>query len=177
MSRKKDLIGIYEAYNSGINEMLGISEPTASVSTMSVQPQTPSNNTQEVISFNNASEDEECYDYTNHSEKNIDMAKAEVFKIIKTANDLLNLLENSTKMEPWMLSKLVLACDYVCSVKSVVEYDDFENYCKEVQRGIGELGSGMMVVSKIKDMLHGEDIQVNEEVIKTAIYNIERLKS
>lgn len=176
MSRKSDLIGIYEAYSNGINEMLGISEPAQSTSAISTPPTTPSNTTPTVIDVA-PSEDEECYDTHNeHSEKNIDMAKSEVFKIIKTANDLLNLLETSTKMEPWMLSKLVLACDYLCSVKSVVEYDDFENYCKEVQDGLGEVGAGMMVVSKIKDMLHGEDIQVNEEVLKTAISNIQRLK-
>jgi len=175
MSRKSDLIGIYEAYHNCINEMLGISEPTSSPSAISVPPTSPSNTSQTVIELS-PSEDEECYHNDNHSEKNVDMAKSEVFKIIKSANELLNLLETSTKMEPWMLSKLVLACDYLCSVKSVVEYDDFENYCKEVDNGMGEVGAGMMVVSKIKDMLHGEDIQVNEEVLKTAILNIQRLK-
>jgi hypothetical protein len=170
MSRKSDLIGILETYNQSLNEMLGVSEPTSSPSfaaAKDVQP-TPTN-----LQIN--SEDEETLHH-NHVEKNIDMAKSEVFKIIKNSNDLLNLLSGTEKMEPWMLSKIVLACDYICSVKSVLEYEDFENYCKETQDGLDEVGSGMLVVSKIKDMLHGEDIQVNEEVLKTTIYNIEKLK-
>jgi len=176
MSRKSDLMGIYEAYNNSLNEMLGISEPTSSVSTISTQPQSPGNNTQTVIDMHAGSEDEECHD-SDHSERNVNMAKSEVFKIIKSANDLLNLLQNTTKMEPWMLSKLVLASDYLCSVKGVVEYEDFENYCKDTRDDLSDVGSSMMVVSKIKDMLHGEDMHVNEEVLKTAIINIERLKN
>jgi len=173
MSRKSDLIGIYEAYNNSLSEMLDISEPT---STISIQPQASNNNTQAVIDMHTGSQGGEYCD-GDHSERNVDMAKSEVFKIIKSANDLLNLLQDTTKMEPWMLSKLVLASDYLCSVKGVVEYEDFENYCKDTKDDLGDIGSSMMVVSKIKDMLHGEDMHVNEEVLKTAINNIERLKN
>jgi hypothetical protein len=149
MNKNKDLVNIYNVYTG--NQQL-------------------QNNKLEETKI-----EESCNEVS--GEDNIDMAKSEVFSIIKTSNDLMNLLANSQKMEPWMLSKLVKANDYISSVKSVLEYEDFENYCAQSQEDIADVNDGIMVVSKIKDMLAGEDMAVNEQVLKQIIFNIECLKS
>jgi hypothetical protein len=149
MNKNKDLVNIYNAYTDNHQ---------------------PRSNKITETKIN-----ESCNEVS--GEENIDMAKSEVFSIIKTSNDLMNLLANSQKMEPWMLSKLVKANDYISSVKSVLEYEDFENYCAQSQEDIADVNDGIMVVSKIKDMLAGEDMAVNEQVLKQIIFNIECLKS
>lgn len=116
------------------------------------------------------------HECSHEGEKNIDMAKSEIFNIIKSANSLLDLLSRSEKMEPWMLSKLVKASDYVSSVKNVMEYDDFENSCGCSQEDINDIDDGVTVVSKIKDMLSSENMFVNEEVLRQIIFNIECLR-
>lgn len=170
MSKKADLVNIYNKYSEIIEE-LNISEPAQSSGVFGTQPTVPSGNTAIKI---NTSEDEECE--THPGETNLEMAKAEIFKIAKSVNELMNLINTCSKMEPWMLSKLVKACDYVCAVKNVIEYDEFEKCQNDVTSGMNELNSGMIVVSKIKDMLSSEDINVNEEVLKQIIFNIECLK-
>jgi hypothetical protein len=104
------------------------------------------------------------------------MAKSELFKVMRAANDLMNLLQSSnTSVEPWQLSKLVKASDYVCAVKGSLEYDSFEKQCTDLQNGMHELSNGMGIVDQIKNMLSGEDLNVNEEVLRQVIFNIECL--
>jgi hypothetical protein len=111
----------------------------------------------------------------NQEDSNLSMAKSEVFKILKAANELMNRLQTSEKVEPWQLSKLVKASDYLCNVNSSVEYDEFEKCQQDLNSGINDINKGMVVVSKIKDMLASEDLTVNEEVLKNVIFNIECL--
>ena len=87
----------------------------------------------------------------------------------------MNFLQGADGLEPWQLSKLVKASDYLCSVASTVEYDEFEKCQKDLETGMRDVGRGMAVVSQIKDMLSGEDMSVNEEVLKNVIFNIECL--
>jgi len=172
MSRKSDLIGIYEVYKPTLNEMLGASEPGPSTTDIPSAPMQPASVA--TITIPNREDEEEDHSYC---ERGIDMSKSQVFNIIKSSNSLLNLLNNAKEIEPWMAAKITLACDYICTVRDSLEYDDFENYCSNSQDDLGDLGSSMVLVSRIKDMLKGEDMHVNEEVIKTAIDNIEKLKN
>jgi hypothetical protein len=108
---------------------------------------------------------------------NLQMAKSELYSILKSADTLMSRLQTATTIEPWQLSKLVKANDYVNSVSTSVEYDEFEKAQKDIECGMKDINKGMVVVSQIKDMLAGEDINVNEEVLKNVIFNIECLNS
>ena len=57
-----------------------------------------------------------------------------------------------------------------------MEYDQFERCQDDLIDGMRDIDSGMSVISRIKDMLAGEDISVNEEVLKQVIFNIECIK-
>jgi hypothetical protein len=177
MANKADLISIYNTYvNSVIEENLGIGEPSDAPSDMPSHPMQPSG--MHTISIPN-DESEECDHETSHSsheDSNLEMAKSEVYKILKSANELMNLLQCATSLEAWQLSKIVKASDYVCSVKGAVEYDEFEKCQDEMHQGMHDINNGMVVVSKIRDMLTGEDMGVNEEILKQVIFNIECLK-
>jgi hypothetical protein len=108
-------------------------------------------------------------------DSNVSMARSEIFKTVKSAQTLQKLLMGSvSELEPWMLSKITKAADYISSVASALEYDEFEKMSGEMESGLSEMGSPIVI--KVKDMLAGEPIGVNEEVIKQAIFNIECLK-
>jgi len=177
MANKADLISIYNTYrNNVIEENLGIGEPSDAPMGIPTHPMQPSGMHAVNIS---SDESEECNHEPScdgHEDSNLEMAKSEVYKILKSANELMNLLQCTTSLEAWQLSKIVKASDYVCSVRGAVEYDEFEKCQDEMQQGMHDINNGMVVVSKIKDMLTGENMGVNEEVLKQVIFNIECLK-
>ena len=117
------------------------------------------------------SEEEEHDVYDN---SNLEMAKSEVYKILKCADELMHILDESPKMEAWMLSKLVKASDFVSSVKDVLDYDIYD---KEMGGCMQDLSNGMHVVGQITSMLNGEGKEVNEAVIKRARFNLELIKN
>jgi hypothetical protein len=118
------------------------------------------------------SEDEEGYDV--HDDSNLEMAKSEVYKILKCADELMHILDESPKMEAWMLSKLVKASDFVSSVKDVLDYDIYD---KEMGGCVKDLSNGMDVVRQITSMLNSESLGVNEAVLRRAKFNLELLKN
>ena len=120
----------------------------------------------------NCSCGEEEYDVYDNS--NLEMAKSEVYKILKCADELMQILDSSPKMEAWMLSKLVKASDFVSSVKDVIDYDLYD---KEMSHDMSDLSNGMNLVGQITSMLSGECKAVNEAVIKRARFNLEILKN
>jgi hypothetical protein len=120
----------------------------------------------------NCSCGEEEYDVYDNS--NLEMAKSEVYKIIKCTDELMQILDSSPKMEAWMLSKLVKASDFVSSVKDVLDYDLYD---KEMSHDMSDLSNGMNLVGQITSMLSGESKAVNEAVIKRARFNLEILKN
>jgi hypothetical protein len=115
---------------------------------------------------------EEGYDVYDNS--NLEMAKSEVYKILKCADELMQILDSSPKMEAWMLSKLVKASDFVSSVKDVIDYDLYD---KEMGHDMSDLSNGMNLVGQITSMLSGECKAVNEAVIKRARFNLEIIKN
>jgi hypothetical protein len=119
-------------------------------------------------------ENEECEDDEDHDNGNIDMAKSELFKIMNYVKNIENSLKSSNKMEAWMLSKIIKAADYLCSVNGVLQYDAHK---KDVQEPADDFQNDMNLVSKIGTMLTGESKTVNEEVLKRAIFNLEIIKS
>ena len=113
-------------------------------------------------------------DYDVYDDSNLEMAKSEVFKILKCADELMHILRESPKMEAWMLSKLVKASDFVSSVKDVLDYDIYD---KEIGGCMKDLSNGMNLVGQITSMLNGEGKKVNEAVIKRARFNLELIKN
>lgn len=168
MGKLSDLKSIFETYNKNVVNELSISEPV-STSSIPSAPTSPSP-TSTVVIDEPYQENEECVD-----DSNCEMAKSEIFKLLKSANDLMNILQGNVSVEPWQLSKIVKASDYICSVKGSLEYDSFEKHCSDLNQGMNELSSGMEIVGKIKSMLSGEGMSVNEEVLKQVIFNIECL--
>lgn len=105
-----------------------------------------------------------------HEDSNLDMAKTEAFKIKKACDTLCQAMQGACKIEPWMLAKLVKASDYLCSVANVLEYD---NHGKSVEQPAQDFSNDMQLISKITGMLNGEGKEVNEAVLKRAIFNLE----
>lgn len=172
MGKLTDLTSIYETYQQNIVQELSISEPP-STSNIPSPPMIPATTSVAVMKSPLSQNDEECL---GEGESNSDMAKSELFKIMRSANELMNILQApSSKVEPWQLSKLVKASDYVCAVKGSLEYDSFEKHCSDFKDGMNELQSGMGIVSQIKGMLSGEGMEVNEEILRQVIFNIECL--
>lgn len=172
MGKLTDLTSIYETYQQNVVQELNISEPI-STSDIPSSPMAPATTSVAVLKRPLSQNDEECI---SDSESNSDMAKSELFKIMRSANELMNLLQApDSKVEPWQLSKLVKASDYVCAVKGSLEYDSFEKQCNDFNDGMNELQSGMGIVSQIKGMLSGEGMEVNEEILRQVIFNIECL--
>jgi hypothetical protein len=54
-------------------------------------------------------------------------------------------------------------------------YDNFEKYCHNDDAK--DINTGIAIASNIKGMLSGEDLEVNEAVLKNVIFNIECIKA
>jgi hypothetical protein len=109
-----------------------------------------------------------------HENANLDMAKSEIFKIKKYVTQLCSIINDSCKIEAWMLAKLVQASDYLCSVTGVLEYDNYE---RSVEQPVQDFSNDMHVVSRITSMLNSEGREVNEAVLKRAIFNLEMINN
>lgn len=116
--------------------------------------------------------EENCEDCEDSGDPNAEMAKSEVYNILNSAKKLMHLLKKSNKMEAWMLSKIIKASDYISSVSSVLEYEDYE---REVNQPCADFGNDMHLVTKITSMLNGEGKEVNESVLRRIIFNLELL--
>jgi hypothetical protein len=186
MSIKKEVNQLTEVYSSILKENadysvnVGIDPNEAGVGIMDVGATTgtdaPTNGIDELSPASAVVNDENCEKsmFSQTSEdSNLSMAKSEVFKIYKSACSLQKLLMSSDcVVEPWQLSKITKAADYVSSVVNSLEYDEFEKMAGELE---SEMSGGPVVV-KVKDMLAGEPLSVNEEVLKQVIFNIECIK-
>lgn len=109
-----------------------------------------------------------------HEDSNLDMAKSELFKIKKYVTELCSIVGSSCKIEPWMLAKLVKAADYLCAVTGSLEYDNYE---KQVEKPAQDFSNDMHLISRITGMLNGEGREVNEAVLKRAIFNLEMINN
>jgi hypothetical protein len=200
MSRKNSLLEISKAYEQILNEMnIGIdssAQNTLLKNTMKpyasqdkkiqfVIPKKQSSNQMFKSAMKGDLEGDKCPcdsgkcgeqndEEESGDDSNLNMAKSETYKILNYAKDLMELLEKTDKIEAWMLAKLANAADYLCSVRGVLEYEDYE---QNVKQCVDDLSSDMKIVTHINNMLSGENEHVNEEVLKRAIFNLEILRS
>lgn len=171
MNRKRDLANLGEVYGESIvNEMLAFG-PGAGRSA-SPSPSTP---TAVVIKKEEEQEDHLPPINTEDSETEASMAKSELYKIHKASRELYNIIKDCSDLEPWVFSKITVAASYLEGVKNYLEYDKFK---KEGEFGTDLEGAHQdNIVSRVKEMLHGEKKEVLEQVIRQVIFNLEALKT
>lgn len=175
MSRAAELTKLLEAYEKTMVNELNLG-PAAQTQNM-----VPSTNTATVIKLTDdkkpeGNEDCENCEDINHKETNgeseSDMAKNELYKLNKASKELYNLISDGENLEPWVFSKITVAASYIEGVKNYLEYNKF----KKGGEFNGEKDNHeFAVVSRIRDMLHGEGKEVLEGVIRQAIFNLEAL--
>lgn len=159
-----DVKSINEAYKAVVSELnLG---PGAE------QNVVPTQNQPTLIKVDGQEECEGLDDSSKTEESETYMAKNELFKTYKTCKELHNLLDDNENIEPWIFSKISVAASMLDGVKHYIEYNKF----REKGSFDGEHASHEHeVVSRIKNMLHGESKEVIETVLRQAIFNLEAL--
>lgn len=175
MSIKNEVNKLTDVYKNLLKENY---EQEADLSVPEVGPEDPNIYGNEALTFPEDSQSMMPQMHS-HEDTNKDMAKSELFKLSKAAQNLMQLLMSSGScgdIEPWMLSKITKAADYICAVNNALEYDEFERMGTEMGAGMAEMGGISPVSVKIKDLLAGEPLGVNEDVLKQVIFNIECLK-
>lgn len=169
MSRKSELVKISEAYGEVVVNEMGIS-PAAETTNM-----VPSTVSPTAIKITDTKpENGEDLIKTNNAETDSDMAKNELYKINKGAKELYELIGCGEDLEPWVFSKITLAASYIESVRNYLEYNKFK---KEGEFGSEQGNHEYKIVSRIRDMLHGESKEVVESVLRQAIFNLEAIRS
>lgn len=177
MSRAAELTKLLEAYEKTMVNELNLG-PAAQTQNM-----VPSTNTATVVKLADeekptGSEDcENCEDIKhtdNNGESESDMAKNELYKLNKASKELYNLISNGENLEPWVFSKITVAASYIEGVKNYLEYNKF----KQGGEFNGEKDNHeMAIVSRIRNMLHGESKDVLESVLRQTIFNLEALNT
>lgn len=170
MNRASELIKLSEAYATVINE-LGLSPAIEPANTV------PSTNTATVVKIKKQEDCETCDSAagsTSHPEEESNMVKNELYKLHKASKELYNLIGDGENLEPWVFSKITVAASYIEGVRNYIEYNKFKQQGEfQGEQDAHELN----VVSKIKDMLHGESKEVLGNVIRQAIFNLEALEA
>ena len=165
MNRKKDLVQLSEAYDSMIVNELGGFTPGDGRSTV------PTSNEPTTIAIKD--EPEDCEDmHTDENESESSMAKAELFKIHKATKELYELINKNHDIESWVFSKITVAASYLDGVR---HYLDYENFKKEGEFNIETKNHETNIVAKVREMLHGENKETVEGVLREAIFALEAL--
>jgi len=184
MSIKREVEQLTNVYSKLLNEQMdpnginiGVGPEMGDMGGMPIGQDSAPDFDDNMASFGQENGEDMMSPQVSNADTNASMARSEVFKISKYAEELMSMLKCSeTDVEPWQLSKITKAADYMCSVKNAIEYDEFEKMSGEMSSGLSEMGSSSPVVVKVRDMLAGEPLEVNEEVLKQTIFNIECIK-
>ena len=161
-----DIKNINEAYTTLVNELNLGPGPEQNVAPTQSQPKLIKVDKQEECEGMEATHDVE--------ESEAYMAKNELFKTYKTCKELHDLLEDGENIEPCIFSKITVAANMLDGVKHYIEYNKF----REKGSFDGEHASHELnVVSRIKNMLHGESKEVIESVLRQAIFNLEAIST
>jgi len=165
MSRKSELNNIRDTYIQVLNEELG-DLPVSSEVEHAVD--TPQQLPIPFISISQPHKSEGC-DTEDEVRR---MAKSDLFNILKEGSAVLDLLESGVKIEPWVFSKIVKASEHISAIKSSLDYKHFEASCSSQESDDSDLST----IHSIKNMLVGESLKVNEEVLRMVKFNIACLK-
>lgn len=175
MNRKSDLINIKEAYDQINETSLGLSpaiDQNVSPSSfgqvnVKVQKVPAKAEESENITMDNPAG---IVDVPGPDTEETSMAKSELYKIHNYSKKLHDIIERTPDLEPWVFSKITLAGDYLDSILHYLEYKDFESKGKfQGQHDDHEY----KVVSKIRDLLTGENKDTIQKAIREAIFQLE----
>jgi hypothetical protein len=61
------------------------------------------------------------------------MAKAELYKLIQSAEKLFMMLDEDTQLEAWVQSKITKAADYLNSVEQYLEYQSVSDHTPNLE--------------------------------------------
>ena len=67
-----------------------------------------------------AKKDEGEYDYEG------DMAKTQLYALIKNSKEIIDMLEDNTNLPEWVQSKITLACDYISTASDYLSGKEAE---------------------------------------------------
>jgi len=56
-----------------------------------------------------------------------EMAKSELYRLVKNAKDIMSMLDDDTQLEAWVQSKITKAADYLNSVSQYLEFQSVNN--------------------------------------------------
>jgi hypothetical protein len=201
----KDVHLLNEIYSQKINEMnlgpLGDQDSGAGLSTDKIQQITGLNKRPCLKKCcrnaeNNECPDEDCEDgmcgcqgEANHEETNTDMVKQSLYRLVKLAAMLHDLVCKNNNAEPWILSKVTEALNHI---ESVYGYADYENYKHQVDSDISVIPSideeteadlyssiqsgGGNIISQIKQVLSKESKENLEKLLYETISVLENKK-
>ena len=175
MNRKSDLISIKEAYDQINETSLGLSPAIdqnvvpSPFGQVNVKVQKVPAKAEECENVTIGSP-EGSEDVAGPDTEETNMAKTELFKIHNYSKKLHDIIERTPDLEPWVFSKITLAGDYLDSILHYLEYKDFESRGKfNGQQDDHEY----KVVSKIRDLLTGENKDTIQKAIREAIFQLE----
>lgn len=164
MNKKADLKKISEAYQAVKLNELNLGPGAETTNTV------PSNNVATVVSLPDNEECEGLHGETDVTETESHMAKSEIYKVHKIAKELYNLIKDESELEPWIFSKITIAADYLEGVRNYLEYNKFK---AEGEFNASHEDHEFRIVSRIRDMLKGENKSVVESVLRDVIFTIE----
>lgn len=127
-----------------------------------------------------------CQGKTNHEETNTDMVKQSLYRLVKLAAMLHDLVCKNNNAEPWILSKVTEALNHI---ESVYGYADYEDYKRQVDSEINVIPSideeteadlygtiqagGSTIVSQIRQILSKESKENIEKILYETISVLE----
>jgi len=131
-------------------------------------------------------EHENCEGNANHEETNADMTKQSLYRLVKLAAMLHDLVCKEQNIEPWVLTKITEALNHV---ESVYGYMDYENYKHQVDTDIAALREeteqdlynsivqgGSRILANIKNILSTESKENLEGLLYETISILESKK-
>jgi hypothetical protein len=126
------------------------------------------------------------HDHDTEGEENADMAKQSLFRLVKLSAMLHDLIQHSSHIEPWVLTKISEAHS---NIEAVYGYQDYEAYKHRVDSDIENIEEeteqdlyrsiatgGDIILSKLKKMLATESRVMLENILFETITALEKKK-
>jgi hypothetical protein len=136
-----------------------------------------------------ADDDEECkcqededeivlaHDHHDHDETNAYMAKQQLYRTVKMASMLHDIIKDEEQLEPWMAAKITQAFDDLNAIFGYKEYQHFRDQIdqdieieekteQDLYKSIDQ--GGETLINKIKDLMRGQP----REKVEGAVYGM-----
>jgi hypothetical protein len=112
-----------------------------------------------------------------HHESNAYMAKQQLYRVVKMAAMLHDVIKDDEELEPWMASKITQAFDDLSAIFGVKDYEHFRDQIdhdieieekteQDLYKSIDQ--GGETLINKIKDIMRGQP----REKVEGAVYGM-----